>query len=335
MARFFRLLCGLGLSAGLLVFIFKDVDVAQMTNKLSGIEPRYLLGYLATLGLMHVCRIFRWATLTRHLAPLSLLAHTRITSIGMALIILLPLRLGEFARPILLAQEADIPISSGVGAVAVERTLDGLLVTILFFLSLHLVPEGISVPVSLQTAGYASLTVFSGAFIVILANLFAHQKLERLLFATLGKLSPKGTDTIIQLLQSFTQGLQSLPNLRATGSVLLWTVSFWAVQAAGFWYVLEGFGWGLPDIAAWLMMCTIVLAIMLPAGPGFLGTYQGGILLALSLFGVSTTDAMAFGLVVYPLSLLFSVALGGGFLLCSPGSRKALLQPFALQKNVG
>ena len=335
MARLFRLLCGLGLSAGLLVFIFRDVDVAQMTDKLSRIEPRYLLGYLASLALMQTCRIFRWAALTRHLAPLSLLAHTRITSIGMALIILLPLRLGEFARPILLGQEADIPISSGVGAVAVERTLDGLLVTILFFLSLALVPEGVLVPLSLQTAGYASLAVFSGAFIVIVANLVAHQKLERLLFATLGKLSPKGTETIIQLLQSFTQGLRSLPNLRATCNVLFWTLSFWALQAAGFWYVLEGFGWELPGIAAWLMMCTIVLAIMLPAGPGFLGTYQGGILLALSLFGVSTTDAMAFGLVVYPLTLLFSVVLGGAFLLSSPESRKALLQPFALQKAIG
>jgi len=64
-------------------------------------------------------------------------------------------------------------------------------------------------------------------------------------------------------------------------------------------------------------MCVVILGIMVPAGPGFLGTYQASIALGLSIFGMNTTEAAAFGLVMYPLTVLVVVAFGLPFLLGS------------------
>ena len=51
---------------------------------------------------------------------------------GMFLIMFMPLRLGELARPYLMKRELAIPLTSGLGAAALERALDGLCVALFF-----------------------------------------------------------------------------------------------------------------------------------------------------------------------------------------------------------
>ena len=50
-------------------------------------------------------------------------------------ILALPVRLGEFVRPASCASAATPPQSAALGTVAVERIVDGLLISILFFVS--------------------------------------------------------------------------------------------------------------------------------------------------------------------------------------------------------
>ena len=50
-------------------------------------------------------------------------------------ILALPVRLGEFVRPYFVARERRVRMSAAVGTVAVERIVDGLLISILFFVA--------------------------------------------------------------------------------------------------------------------------------------------------------------------------------------------------------
>ena len=49
----------------------------------------------------------------------------------MFLMMFMPLRLGELARPYLMRRKLGVALSSGLGAAALERTLDGLCVALL------------------------------------------------------------------------------------------------------------------------------------------------------------------------------------------------------------
>ena len=78
----------------------------------------------------------------------------------------------------------------------------------------------------------------------------------------------------------------------------------------GLYWLMCAFDWSLPVVAAFVLVCVLVIGIMVPAGPGFLGTYQAAIVTGLAVFGVNSNDALAYSLVAYPINLLVVVAFG-------------------------
>jgi hypothetical protein len=78
---------------------------------------------------------------------------------------------------------------------------------------------------------------------------------------------------------------------------------------------MRAFGWDLPVLAGFTLVCVLVIGIMIPAGPGNLGTFQGALLAGLAVFGVGPTDAAAYGVVVYPITLVVMLAFGLPYLI--------------------
>src|SRR6478672_7298976 len=95
----------------------------------------YLVTYLGLLVVVQLCRALRWNNL---LAPLGVRIPAgpllAISSVGFMAILALPARLGEFVRPGLL-RKRGISATSALGTVAVERIVDGLLVSLFVFVA--------------------------------------------------------------------------------------------------------------------------------------------------------------------------------------------------------
>ena len=100
-------------------------------------------------------------------------------------ILALPVRLGEFVRPYLVARERDVRMSTMVGAVAVERIVDGLLISILFF-GAYLASAGDLFSSQLRAAAWLSLVGFVGlTTFLILAQLWTDRTIAIALRLTL------------------------------------------------------------------------------------------------------------------------------------------------------
>lgn len=91
----------------------------------------------------------------------------------------------------------------------------------------------------------------------------------------------------------------------------------WGSQALSFVAILKAFGLLLPlpalGYTAILMLALINLLIMIPSGPGNVGTFEGGGVLALTLAGVAVGQperATAITLVTHMLQWLLVTALG-------------------------
>ncbi len=74
----------------------------------------------------------------------------------MALFIL-PLRLGEFARPYLVAERPALRVSAALSSVVVERVADGIFTAALLVVALLAVPEGTPNLALLRGAGWVML----------------------------------------------------------------------------------------------------------------------------------------------------------------------------------
>jgi uncharacterized protein (TIRG00374 family) len=102
---------------------------------------------------------------------------------------------------------------------------------------------------------------------------------------------------ISDALEAFLTGLdllrQPIPLLKA----LLWSVFLWLWMAASFWAAFRAFGIDLGFTAALFTQCVVAVFVSIPAGPGFIGTLQAGVLVALSgVFDVPDTEALSMSL---------------------------------------
>jgi uncharacterized membrane protein YbhN (UPF0104 family) len=75
-------------------------------------------------------------------------------------------------------------------------------------------------------------------------------------------------------------------------------------------FVLQGFGIHLPITASMFIMVLLVFAVMVPASPGFIGTYHYACFKGLSAFGIAESTAVSIALVLHGVAF-FPVIIAG------------------------
>lgn len=243
-------------------------------------------------------------------------------------VMVLPLRLGELSRPLILARdralhpEPGIGLPESIGAVAAERVVDGLMVVGMLFLGLALARPMPDSPELAQRLEYARwfgqvMAVLFGVGLVGLAIAGAAPARVAQPARTLGSLLSPGFgerahDAVVRL----SSAIAPLYVLRQGAPFLIWSVIYWAITVGQLWLVLWacGLDFGLAEAAA--IVAIVGLTIQLPGGPAQAGTFQIGMIAALNLFSPSgaTDDAgSSFA------ALMYLLQLGGGGLLALLG----------------
>lgn len=267
----------------------------------------YLAGHLALVALTHFCRAWRWNNLLRpigvNLSPARLLA---ISSVGFMAILALPARLGEFVRPALIRKRGEVSAVAALGTVAVERIIDGLLVSLFVFGALFAI-RGPDSPAWMMPTAYAALGIFSAALIFLAFAIRWPKKTVR--FCTTASLirsiSKNFADKIEALLLKLISGFLVLKDKRNLIVFTIWSVVYWCANGMSLWVLAQGFGLDLSPIGAFATMGVVAVGISLPNSPGLVGQYQYFTLLAMALyldFGNAEIEASAF---------VFAVALHG------------------------
>ena len=97
-----RALPGVALSAALLFWVFRELEWDALAQCYIGIDIPLLLVSGSLFIPMQLFRLGRWVFLTSPLGVVSFRDQLRISLVGNALTVLMPLRLGEFSRPAML-----------------------------------------------------------------------------------------------------------------------------------------------------------------------------------------------------------------------------------------
>lgn len=251
------------------------------------VQPWAVPVYVASLIVLHYFRASRWRFLIAPIKRVPLGEVLLLNWIGFFAIFILPLRLGELARPALTKLRHGVPISAGFGTVAVERVLDGLLTSLCVAFTLLALPRlDTQDPVArhLPVYGYAALGLFACAFIALGMFLWQRAFAIRVTRWTAGLVSQRLGQLLAEKVGNVADGIRSIGSPRLAAGFLFESVAYWGVNACGVW--LLGLGVGLPWSLghAFAVMGVLAIGILLPTGPGLFGNFQLAVFACLKLF---------------------------------------------------
>lgn len=313
MSRTTRTLIGIAISA---VALYLAMPPREEWGNVAAAFARVRYAYLVPIALMSaysvVVRCQRWQLLLRPVGTIPFMPLFSATSIGFLCNMVLPLRVGEVIRPVLLANRTHVPVSSVFASVLLERLLDMLTILLMLGLVMCLVP----VSSTIRQSGIAFLVLAVIAVAMVVALQRRNPTALGLVRWVLARMPAKVRDRADAALHSFIEGLQGI----GEGAVLLRIVGYsifvWTVIGSTFGLGLLACNLEVPFVTGALALVTIVAgAVSAPSAPGFIGTFQAGCVVALGLFGISRADAIPYAFVVWGAQWLTQIVLGVVFLL--------------------
>lgn len=321
-----RLALGILLSTGLLsaLFLYLDLSPKQVWSALQQAPPLGLAGVIAVHLFALIAKVARWGLLLRGsgcLPPAGVQGPTDparrhlvqdAVFLGWLGNLALPAKTGEMVRPLLFSRRSGIPFTRIFGTVVLERSIDLLIISLMFWggLSLLSVPNSLPGPLvaSSRIAGLGALALLTA--LMVLWKLGPPQKEK--------KNHPEGIPArLIALIASFRSGLAGFQSPRMLAGVLTWTLASWALEVLGAWLCLLIFKVELS--AAWaaatMHVVATTLAVSIVPVPGGLGVEQpvslaifapfiDGVLPADTLIAISLVLSFASIFWVLPLGLL-------------------------------
>lgn len=272
----------------------------------------WILPFMGILCLIHVLRVVRWRPLLDPIAKLDFTTHNRIGAVGFMAMFLFPLRLGELVRPYLVKRATrGVRMTEVLATVVVERVIDGLVVSLLLFLSMSFLP-GNGDQTELHVGAYAALAVFASAALLLAGARWQHERTRKLVGMTAGLVSKRLARAIDGVLAAFLSGLRRLPDGRAFLRFVAITFIYWGLNGLGVWCMIQAFHLPIDMVGAYAMMACVVVGMMIPNSPGNVGSFWYFLLLPVPLYGVSAASpqAIAFGLSVWLGQLVQQSAFG-------------------------
>jgi glycosyltransferase 2 family protein len=297
----------------------------------------WILPFLGTLAGVQLFRAWRWKFLLQPVTtkPPGLWRLLVISSVGFAAIIMLPLRLGEFVRPYLIADPRDVQpdaatgtggkrlrVSAALGTIAVERVMDGLMVSLFLFTSFLFLADRPQSPGWMMPTAYTALAVFGGATVFLLLGLWRPSfavsaagwltlltPLSRRFGGRLERLRIKLED----LLGGLISGFSALSDAGCLFRFVTASLIYWLFNGLSFYVLARAFHLDLPLVSAYAICGMVAIGIILPAGPGLVGNFHefGKFGLQISLpAAVIAGPGMAFIVAIHGLQFLWYVGVG-------------------------
>lgn len=292
------------------------VPIVPTRSSFAGVDWSMVGAATALLFALTVLRATRWRFLIAPVKKLSLREVVLVNWVGFFAIFALPLRLGELARPALSKLRSGIPISAGLGTVAVERVLDGAVTSGCVAWALWALPRlDPRDPIARAVPFYAGvvLTVFVCAMCALAAFLWQRDLAVKLTERVFTRISPSLGGKLARKVDSVADGLRSIREPKLAFGFVLETLLYWAINACFMWVL--GLACGLPmELGhATAVMGVLALGILLPSGPGLFGSFQVAVSAALRLYfpeSIVGTQGSVFVFLLYALNALMMIAIG-------------------------
>ena len=327
-SRFAWSAVGLLIGGVLLALVLTRLDLGEAWTRLTQLDPRRLLLPLAITLIAVPVRPWRWRFSFPPQHRPRFAASVYAFYLSLMVNNIAPARGGDVLRCFLIGRDRSLHNASRVlGTLALEKLLDGLALLAVVTLSLFFVGDAVWLTRLAACAGLIFIAAFV-AFWLLQRRPDLFQRIIQKFVRILRR--PTLTEKIDTLFVSLTEGLSAVGQPRRLCVLLLATALVWALEAAFVWAMAAAVAVPLSYAAAALVTAVLGLGLMIPAAPGYIGTYEFFTVAVLGLFGIAPENALALTLSMHAWVLITTTGLGLVALAASGLKLSSLLTP-----NVG
>ncbi len=279
-------------SLAFLALALRGLQWQGLWEALRGANYLWLFPGIAILIVLLFVKTWRWQLLFRPEQRVSFVSAFTALSAGYLASNVLPARLGEAVRLVLLISDQPVSAARTLSTIVVERLLDVLSLLIVLVVLLPFVRLPTWMTYSAQALGVAALAIALGMVVL------SYWK-ERLLGWARwlsGRAAFLDRPVLYDALGHLVDGFAAL---RTRWGLLLMGLSLagWVGVTGVAWSAGQAFGLALPLTAAAFAVVVTTLGMLLPSSPGYIGVFHGLVIVALAPFGVPREMAFSYALV--------------------------------------
>lgn len=298
------------LVAGLVLYALSRLSLGRFGHALITASPGWIVLALALMALSLLLRAVSWHEALRAAlpdTPIGWIVVARATMIGVMASAVVPGRIGEPTRIVVLSRRLSGPsrrlLPIVTGTVFSQTLMNLLALTILASITLG------SIPVHGRLAGILAVAAVPLAFcaLVLLGPPLlrfgrrSHSIRARLISAAIARLlglARRGLSVFV----SPRRGIASV-----AAQLLAWTLQWLACYAV---LLALGVPAHPPLVAAAAVLLAVNVSAILPVTPSNVGVFQAACLFVLAAYGVGAGQAIAYGIVLQAVEVLTALALG-------------------------
>lgn len=327
MQRRIQIIFGALVGVVLVWWLFKDTNWGAVFTAVRAANWGWLAIALATLFLSFVVRIWRWYYVVCSDQKVSFARMFSATQIGFLANFVLPARMGEPIRAIVLSRSTGIPFSKTFAFVAIDRVTDmaGLAMVLGLTVATFHPAQAIRLPADLQNlysgeisaalvrqaaemVALGMMVLTGGMFLVY----FQRERAVRWSDRFVGLFSKRLAKKVAGLVGHFTEGMSAMGKPSHLGRSVLVSLLLWCIFAVGHWAIFKGMRLDLPWYAPFVTLSMLAIFISVPGPPGFVGPFHVAIVAGLLLVdpGIDMNVARATAILAHLLNLLPVVIVG-------------------------
>ncbi len=308
---------GIGVSLFFMALLLNKIDFKSLGFALRSADYLYVVLAICFTFVSYFLRAVRWHYLLISEKSIPLSSLYPATIIGYMANNLLPARLGEFVRAYTLARREQLETPAVFASLVIDRLFDGFTVLVLLLVTLFTLdlPAGMEdAALALRAGGAVMFLLYCG---VMLFLYLLKRQTVRTLFVVGYLLKPfpkRISEKLIPLLGSFIGGIRLSSRGGHIAAVIAASAGIWFFCVLPVDMTLRSFNIHLPVTASMFILILLVFAVMVPASPGFIGTYHYACYKGLSVFGVPETTSVSIALIMHG-TAFFPVIIAGLYYL--------------------
>jgi len=338
-----RYIISLGLAGGLIWFVFKDINLADMLDRFSQADWRWMAISCFLLLCAHVTRAWRWGMLMEPLGYKPGIVNSSISVLtGYFANYIVP-RMGEVTRCGTLYRLERIPVNLSFGTVVAERIFD--VIILLFLIGLNFILEFDRLS-SFFTEIFQSKIQGNGQpdagpsllLIILGAGFFAVIIGAIVIFSSASLRNKLMENAVVQKIAAFLQGmlegLLSVRKLKNPGMFFLSTVMIWV-----FYYLVSYvLFFCIPETSQLGLLAGLTLLVVGSIGmtaptQGGIGAYHLLVGSVMVLYGLTQKDGITLATFIHGTQMLFMLVVGALAFLYVLIQNKAVQEPAVVTHN--
>lgn len=328
------LVLGTVVSAITLYLAFRNVPFADLVAYLGTINYLWMIPATLVILISFMLRAVRWQIILRSARRVGFWEAHNPMMIGFMMNCVLPGRVGELARPILLRKQSKVPFTTGLATVAAERVFDLIMLTAFFAFVLATVPIDPELNMTFRnyqlnrdTLEMIATGMLRICFVFIIGIILVTIDYTRSLIqktilripqllsfgsvAVKNKIHDRLAVPLANITDNIASGFSLVRYPKSIALISMFTVMIWLLQAFSYYLMAQGCpGVHLSYLELSAVMVIVAFFIALPSVPGFWGLWEAGGVFAMTLFGVPGKEAAGFTLANHALQMLPVILVG-------------------------